>query len=178
MKLWSVHLVFGALLVGSLSAQQRGADNLSEIPLAEFAPAVTRIAEAQGLRLRGHMTAFGNVPSLSFDMHGCPRPVTVVLGVNFDIAPFVQATARETGDMARYVYIGRSWGKPQRLAFFAYRMQYAVLATFGLSRYVPGGHLLLIEAPLDCRSIETLDWRNAWNRAYVKALQHEVGAAG
>ena len=68
----------------------------------------------------------------------------VVLRVSFDEEPLLRS-AREQGDVLRYVYIDRSWEKPDRLAFFVERMKYAALATFGLTRYVPSGHLLLVD---------------------------------
>lgn len=169
MRAWPLHLVFGALLIGSLTAQQRTADTLVEIDPAALAPAVARVAQSQGLTLREHEMVYGNVPALSFDAPGCAGPVTVALRVNFDIAPFVQSSAREAGNIARYVYIDRSWETPNRLGFFVYRLKYAALATFGLTPYAPGGHVMLVEAPPDCQSAKTVDWRNVWNRDYVKA---------
>jgi hypothetical protein len=169
MKARPLHLVFATLLVGSLTAQERTADTLVEINPGDWASAVTRVAQSHGLTLRGHETVYGNVSALSFDAPGCSEPVTVALQVNFDFAPLVQTYAREAGRVARFVYIARSWDKPNRLAFFIYRMKYAALATFGLTRYVPGGHLMLVESPPDCQSAETLDWSDVWNRDYVKA---------
>src|SRR6266446_2974410 len=67
----------------------------------------------------------------------------------------------------RYVYIDRTWEKPDRLAFFVQRMKYAALATFGLTRYVPSGHLLLVDSPSRCQAADAIDWRNVWNRDYV-----------
>ena len=73
----------------------------------------------------------------------------------------------ERGDALRYVYLDRRWEKPERLAFFAERMKYAALATFGLTRYVPSGHLLLVDASPQCQVADAIDWRNVWNRDYV-----------
>lgn len=53
--------------------------------------------------------------------------------------------------MLRYVYIDRTWDKPDHLAFFVDRMKYAVLATFGLTRYLPSWHLLRVELPPNVR---------------------------
>ena len=173
MKAWPLHLMFGAILVGSLTAQQRTADTLVEIDPAGLAAAVMRVAQSQGLTFRDHATVYGNVPALTFDAPGCAQPVTVALQVNFDFAPFVQSSAPEAGEVARYVYIDRSWDKPNRLAFFIYRMKYAALATFGLTPYAPGGHLMLVEAPSECRAAATIDWSNVWNRDYVQAAAAE-----
>lgn len=89
--------------------------------------------------------------------------------MNFDFAPLVQSSAREAGEVARYVNIDRSWERPNRVAFFIYRIKHAALATFGLTPYVPGGHLMLVQSPPDCQSAQTIDWRNVWNRDYVEA---------
>jgi hypothetical protein len=171
MKPWPLHLVFASLLVGSLTAQQRTADTLVEIDPGELPAAVTRVAQSQGLAFRQRETVYGNVSALSFDAPGCSQPVVVALQVNFDFAPVVQSSARERGEVSRYVYIGRSWATPDRLAFFVDRMKYAALATLGLTRYVPGGHLMLVDAPRDCRSAATIDWSNVWNRDYVRSSQ-------
>lgn len=177
MRAWPLHLVFGTLLIGSLTAQQRTADTLVEIDPGDLATAVIRVAHSHGLRFRADQTAYGNVPALSFDAPGCSGPVVVALQVNFDLAPFARSSARNDGDVARYVYIDRSWEKPNRLAFFIYRMKYAALATFGLTRYVPGGHLMLVDAPPDCQSAATIDWSDVWNRDYVRAARANAAAA-
>jgi hypothetical protein len=177
MRVWPLHLLFGALLVGSLTAQQRTADTLVEIAPKDLSAAVTRIAQAHGWSLRDHQTVYGNVSALRFDAPGCSEPVIVALRVNFDFAPFVQSSVGEQVRVARYVYINRSWEQPNRLAFFIYRMKYAALATFGLTHYVPGGHLMLVEAPSDCRSAATIDWGNAWNRDYAAAARADADLA-
>lgn len=167
MKAWPLHLVFGTLLVGSLAAQQRPVDTLVEIAASDLATAVTRVAQSHGLTYREHETVYGNVAALTFDAPGCSQPVTVVLQINFDFAPLVRSSARNGNDITRYVYINRSWERPNRLAFFLYRMKYAALATFGLTQYVPGGHLMLVQYPSTCRSAAEIDWSNVWNRDYV-----------
>ena len=169
MKAWPLHLLFGAILVGSLTAQQRTTDGLVEIDPGDLAGAVTRVAQSQGLTFRERETIYGNVAALAFDAPGCTGPVIVALQVNFDFAPFVKSSAHMQGDASHYVYINRSWETPNRLAFFIYRMKYAALATVGLTRYVPGGHLMLVEASPGCQSAKTVDWSNVWNRDYVHA---------
>ncbi len=177
MKALSLHLVFGTMLVGSLTSQQRVADTLVEIDPVHLAPAVVRIAQSNGLTFREHVTVYGNVPALTFDAPGCSRPIIVALQVNFDFAPLVQSSAREADEVARYVYIDRSWERPNRLAFFIYRIKYAALATFGLTPYVPGGHLMLVQSPPDCQSAQTIDWSSVWNRDYVTATPAPIEAA-
>lgn len=173
MKARPLHLLFGAILVGSLTAQQRTADTLVEIDPGDLAGAVTRVAQSQGLIFRERETIYGNVPALTFDAPGCSQPVTVALQVNFDFAPFVKSSAHMQGDASYYVYINRSWETPNRLAFFIYRMKYAALAAVGLTNYVPGGHLMLVEASPDCQSVKTIDWSNVWNRDYVRTAAAE-----
>ena len=95
MRVWPLHLLFGALLVGSLTAQQRTADTLVEIAPKDLSAAVTRIAQAHGWSLRDHQTVYGNVSALRFDASGCSEPVIVALRVNFDFAPFVQSSVGE-----------------------------------------------------------------------------------
>ena len=60
---------------------------------------------------------------------------------------------------------------------FVERMKYAALATFGLARYVPSGHMLLVELPPDCQAAEAIDWRNVWNRDYVGDMRAETEAS-
>jgi hypothetical protein len=95
--------------------------------------------------------------------------------MTFDFEP-VMRSAREHGDVLHYVYIDRTWEKPERLAFFLERMKYAALATFGLARYVPSGHLLVVQSSPPCQAADGIDWRNVWNRDYVGAIPAETEA--
>jgi hypothetical protein len=53
--------------------------------------------------------------------------LVVLLLLTFEQEPVVRS-AREQGDVLRYVYIDRIWDKPDRRAFFVERMKYAGLA--------------------------------------------------
>jgi hypothetical protein len=176
MRAWTLHLVFATILVGSLAAKERAADVLVDIDNVALETAVTRVARSHGLEFQENLTIAGNVPALVFEAPGCSRPVTVVLRVTFDSEPLVRY-ARERGDVLRYAYLGRSWEKPDRLAFFLERMKYAALATFGLTRYVPSGHLLLVDAPSGCQIADAVDWRDVWNRDYFGITRTETEAA-
>jgi hypothetical protein len=81
---------------------------------------------------------------------------------------------REERNVRRYVYIDRSWQKPDRLAFFVQRMKYALLKTFRLTRYDPNPRVLLVDAPLGCQIVDRIDWRNVWNRDYIAAGHNVV----
>jgi hypothetical protein len=168
MRAWPLHVVFATILAGSLAAKERAPDVLVRHDNLE--PAVTRVARSHGLAFQGDVTLPGTtIRALVFDAPGCPRPVlVVVLSAVIDLEPVLRF-AREQGDVLRYVYIGRSWEKPDRLAVFTERMKYAALAPFGLTRYVPSQDLLLVESPSRCESAIAVDWRDVWNRDYVEA---------
>src|SRR5262245_28750707 len=152
MRAWPLHVVFASLLVGSLAAKERGADMLVDVDYVDLETTVTRVAGSHGLAFQGYSTLPGtHVPALAFEAPGCYRPMQVVLRVSFDEEPIVES-ARVQGNVLRYVYIDRSWEKPDRLAFFVERMRYAGLATFGLTRYVPSAHLLLVDSPSECQT--------------------------
>ena len=171
MRAWPLHVVFATILVSSLAAKERAADVVVEVDNDAFETAVTRVARSHGLSFRENVTV-GNLPALAFE---APGPVLVVLRVTFDYEPVMQS-ARAQGAVLRYVYIDRSWGKPDRLAFFVERMKYAALATFGLTRYVPSGHLLLVESSPRCQATDAIDWQNVWNRDYVGAARADTEA--
>jgi len=175
MRAWVVHVVFAAILLGSLAANGLGADLLVESGNLE--PAVLRIARSNGLVFHGYATIPGTeLGALTFLAAGCLRPVIiVVLLTTFDQEPIVRY-AREQGDVVRYVYIDHTWDAPHRLAVFVQRMKYAVLMTVGLTRYMPSWHLLLIESPAHCQVTDTIDWRTAWDRDYLKATEADVKA--
>jgi len=60
---------------------------------------------------------------------------------------------------------------------FAERIKYAALATLGLTRYMPSGHMLLVESPTDCQAAaDAIDWRNVWNRDYAGVTQAAIDA--
>jgi hypothetical protein len=61
------------------------------------------------------------------------------------------------------------WDKADRLAVVAERAKYAVLAVFGLTRYVPSWHSLLVESPERCEGLTDIDWGIAWCRDYLMA---------
>jgi hypothetical protein len=174
MRAWPLHVVFLMILVGSLAAKERAPEVLDVDNLA-LQTAVARIAQSQGLEFREDLTVTGkNV--LAFDAPGCPGPVFVLVRVVFEQEPLV-LSARERGDVVRYVYVDRAWEHPDRLALFVERMKYAALATFGLTRYVPSGHMLLIDSPPQCRIADAIDWRNVWNRDYLGAIPAATEAA-
>lgn len=168
MRTWPLHVVFAIILVASLAARERATDVLAESGNLE--PAIMRVALSHALTFQQYTTITGtDVRALVFEAPGCSRPVLVVsLFTTFDQEPIV-LSAREHGDVLRYVYIDRAWDKPDRLAVFVERIKYAVLATLGLTRYVPSWHLLLIKSPSPCRVADAIDWRPVWNRDYLTA---------
>ena len=110
---------------------------------------------------------FSAVVLETFDAPDCSRGLFVaVLEENLDRESMV-GLGGEEGDVLRYVYIDRSWDKPDRLALYIQRMKYALLKTFRLTRYDPDPRILLVDAPPGCQVADAIDWRNAWNRDYV-----------
>ena len=171
MRAWPLHIVFATILVGSLAAKERAADTLVDVDNLDRETAVTRVARSHGLTFQEYVTLPGTkLPALAFAAPGCFQPILVVLRAQFDEEPLLRS-AREQGDEVRYVYIHGSWEKPDRLAFFVERMKYAALATFGLTRYVPSGHMLLVDSPSHCPAADAIDWRDVWNRDYVEAAR-------
>jgi hypothetical protein len=170
MRAWPLHLVFATILVGSVAAKERAAE-VFDVDDATLEAAVKRVARSHDLAFREytHLTGTG-VSALAFEAPSCSRPLFVVVRLNFDFDPFVRS-AREQGDVIRYVYIDRSWEKPDRLALFVERMKYAALASLHLTPYVPSGRLLLVETPSRCQLADAVDWRNVWNRDYLGAIR-------
>jgi hypothetical protein len=169
MRAWPLHVVFAILLVGSLAAKERAADTLLDVDNLDREMAVLRVAQSHGLAFRENTTLAGTkLPALAFAAPGCFQPILVVLRAQFDEEALLRS-AREQGDEIRYAYIDSSWEKPDRLAFFVERMKFAALATFGLTRYVPSGHMLLVDSPSRCPAADAIDWRDVWNRDYIEA---------
>ena len=132
MRAWPLHVVFSTILLGSLAGKERAVDVLHADD-ATLQTAVTRIAQSQGLDFREYVTVGHLLPAVAFEAPGCSRPVLVIANVLFDEEPLMRF-AREQGDDVRFVYIDRSWEKPDRLAFLVEKMKYAALAVFGLTR--------------------------------------------
>jgi hypothetical protein len=176
MRPWALHAVFATLLVGSLVARELAAK--MAVDTDEFEPAVTRVARSQGLAFQGYVTLTGpNARALAFEAPGCSRPVLVVaVSILLDIEALFHF-APELDGVSRYVYIGRTWEKPDRLAFYVERMKYAVLKTLRLTRYVPDMRLLLVDSPSRCHVADRIDWQNVWNRDYLGATQADTEAA-
>ena len=170
MRAWPLHIAFASMLVGSLAAKEFAAD--APVDSADFEPAVIRVAGAQGLAFREYATLPGTaIRAMVFEAPGCPRPVLVVVlyeGMDREVIMHLDG---DEGDILRYVYIGRSWEKPNRLVLYVERMKYALLKTFRLTRYDPDPRVLLVESSSRCQVADRIDWRNAWNRDYLAAIR-------
>jgi hypothetical protein len=172
MRAWPLHVVFATILLGSLAGKERAVDVL-EVGDVTLQTAAARIGQSQGLDLREYAKVAGNLPVVVFEAPGCSGPVLVVAHMFFEEESAMDF-ARERGDTLRYVYIGRVWDKPNRLALLVERVKYAALASFGLTPYVPWGHLLLVASPPRCEIAAAIDWRNMWNRDYVEASRADT----
>jgi hypothetical protein len=170
MRAWPLHVVFAAILVGSLAAQDRTIHLLVESSGLEAA--VIGVARADSWVFRDYKTITGtDVRALRFGAPGCAPPVLVVLlRPTFDQEGVVRS-AREPGYTLRYVYMDRSWDKADRLAVLAERAKYETLAVFGLTRHVPSWELLLVESPPNCQAANAIDWRPAWSRNNLAAAK-------
>jgi hypothetical protein len=73
-------------------------------------------------------------------------------------------------------YIDRAREKPDRLAVFVERIKYAALVTFGLPRYAPSGHLLLVGVPPPCQAPMPSIGEMSGNRDYVGATRADTEA--
>jgi hypothetical protein len=173
-KAWPLHLVFSTILLGSLASKGRAVDVL-EVGDVTLQTAAARIGQSQGLDFREYVRVAGNLPVVVFEASGCSGPVLVVAHMFFEEESAMDF-ARERGDIMRYVYMDRVWNKPDRLALLAERMKYAVLASFGLTPYVPWGHLLLVASPPHCEIAAAIDWRNMWNRDYLETSRADPEA--
>jgi len=176
MREWPFRIAFAALFVGSLASKERAADVL--VKPTDFEPAIIRVARSHGLTFREDGRLAGtDVHALSFEAPGCSQPVLVVpLAAILDEESILPVIGEPDGVLLRYVYIGRSWQKPDRLELFLERMKYAALKTLRLTRYVPDPHLLLIVSSSECPTAGRIDWRNAWNRDYLAAIRTSTEA--
>ena len=170
-----MHVVFSTILLGSLAGKERAVDVLYADD-ATLQIAVTRIAQSQGLDFREYVTVGHLLPAVVFEAPGCSRPVLVVANMALTEEPLMHF-AREQGDDIRFVYIDRSWEKPDPLALLVEKMKYAALAIFGLTRHVSSGSLLLVASPPRCEIAAAIDWRNVWNRDYISAIRADLAAA-
>jgi hypothetical protein len=169
MRVWAVHTVFAAILIGSLAAQERATEVLAVSDSLE--PAVLRVARSHGLDFREYRTNSGTVSrALVFEAPRCSPPVIVSLRLGTFEEESVQS-APDQGYVRSYYYIERSWDAPAPHAVWAERVKYGALAMFGLTEYVPSRYLLLVDAPPRCQAAETIDWRPIWNRLYLAAAQ-------
>jgi hypothetical protein len=174
MRVWAVHTVFAAILIGSLATQERAAEVL--VVSDSLEPGVLRVARSHGLDFREYRTKSGTVlRALVFEAPSCSRPVIVNVRLGTFEEESVQS-APDQGYVRRYYYIERSWDAPAPHAVWAERMKYAALAMFGLTVYVPSRYLLLVDAPPRCQAAETVDWRPVWNRVYLAAAQADTEA--
>lgn len=183
MRAWPLHIVFAAILVGSLTIKER-TDLImdSSMERSSLQAAVIRVARSHGWAFRGKSSIDDTgIPALAFAAPGCAQPVLVGLD-QVSLSPSFRE--EDMGQLPsipdyvqRYVYIGQSWDKPNRLAVVGERIKYAALRVFGSTRYVPSRYSLLIETPRKCRVADGIDWRIAWSRDYLVVTPTNPGAA-
>jgi hypothetical protein len=165
-----LHAVFATVLVASLATKQAISDPLLESTSLE--QAVIRVAQSQGFAFRGYTTVTdAAIHTLRFDAPGCPgASLVALLAVTLEQEAIVRSDPSFPGARRRYIYLERTWDQPRRFEVFFERAKYAVLSAAGLSRYVPSWHMLLVEAPANCREIDPIDWRLVWDRNYLSTI--------
>jgi hypothetical protein len=120
MRAWAAaHLVFSTILLGSLAGNERAVDVL-EAGDVTLQTTAARIGQSQGLDFREYAKIAGNIPIVVFEAPGCFGPVLVIAPMILDEEP-VMRFVREQDDIIRYVYIDRTWEKPERLALLVER---------------------------------------------------------
>jgi hypothetical protein len=170
------HAAFAAILVGTIIARARSGDVLPKDDIDIMASAVIAAAQSQGLVSRGYASADGaELRTLTFAAPGCVRPLYVdVLETSLEQIAIV-SPEQQQGYRRYYVYFGRVWQRPDRLAIFFEKNKQAMLATLGLTRYVPSWHLLLVDAPLGCAAAAGVDWRAVWERPSREPARRTTG---
>jgi hypothetical protein len=165
MRVWA-HAVFAAVLVGSLASRERSVE--APIDDASFETVVLSVGRPQGLDFREYRTSgAGGRRTIVFNVPGCLRPMLVA----WRPATFEDEAAAESAPgqdyRLQYVYFDQKWNSPNRWAVSLQRMKYSLLAMLGRIDYATSNFVLQIEAPRDCPAAERMDWRPAWNRAYL-----------
>jgi hypothetical protein len=165
-RVWLIHAVFGTILVCSLTVRVIIPDALVERGSVE--PAVLKVAHSNGWAFREHETiADTGRQALIFETPRCSEPLRVILhSLTFEEEPATDVGSGQNY-VQRYVYIDHTWNEPHRLAVWAQRIKYAVLAAFGATEYIPGWHLLEIDMPPNCPAAGAIDWRMVWSRDYL-----------
>lgn len=108
------------------------------------------------LSARPTRTLFINLPNLQHRIRfRCAEPSKGEAQKPVVEAPRIEAT----GVDERFPY-----GKHlRRGAVTAFRLKYATLAPFGLTKYAPSWYLLQVEAPTNCHAAQAVDWSPVWN---------------
>jgi hypothetical protein len=172
MKRRATHGIFAAILAASIGVNSRIGDVVTAGDIAagkDILPAVIGVARSYDMALEQE-SRIADVTVLTFRVPGCARPLVIApLDVSLDRVPLVPQLDGEAYAV-RYVYLDRAWTKPDHLALVIKWRIHKVLGIFGLSRYVPSGYVLLIDAPRGCRIIDAVNWRPVWDRNYLASL--------
>lgn len=105
-----------------------------------------------------------------FTAPGCSSETQVYLiGLSLQVLPILDGVS-QPGSTRRIVYLGRTWGAPDRLALRLEWLRWKLLSPFGLGRFVPGSLALAVFDPPGCHSAETIDWGLAWDRRTIAQL--------
>ena len=169
MRAWLGRALLATILLGSLAAQEWTADLPEDGPRI-LERGILRVAGSRGLTLREYKTTSGVMSrTLVFDAPGCSQPVKVSQRLwTFEEEPLLEGGAEQ--DYARrYIYIDRSWDRPDPRAMFVQRTKYRSLAMFGLTEYVASMYLILVETPKNCPTAKAVDWSSIWSRDYLEA---------
>ena len=172
MKVWA-HAVFAAILIGSLASRERSAG--APVTDAGVGSVVASVARSQGLSLREFRTsAATGERSMTFDVPGCPKPMTVILRIaTFEDAAMTESPAPDNYHK-QYVYFDRKWNSPRPWAVSIERMKYSLLALFGRTDYATSSLVLEVEAPRECPAAERIDWRPVWSRASLAVAEADA----
>lgn len=166
MRVWA-HAVFAAILAGSLVARGRSAE--APVDEARLESAAIGAARSQGLNFREYQangTNWGR--AMAFAVPGCSRPVLAAWRLaTFEDEAVAQSAPRQDYH-TQYVYLDRTWDRPNRWAVSIQRMKYGVLALFGRVDYATSRFVLEVETPRNCPAAERVDWRAAWNRTDLR----------
>lgn len=177
MRAWLGRAVFVTILLGSFAAQERAAVSPEDGP-GLLEPGILRVAGSHGLSLREYKTTNGVFSrTLVFDAPGCSQPVKVSQRVwTFEEEPLLERHP-DPGYARRYVYIDRSWDRPDPRGVFIQRTKYRSLAMVGLTEYIPSTHLIVVETAKNCRAAEAIDWSPVWSRVSLSTARAGDGAA-
>jgi len=168
-SMWAFRSLILLTVLASLVVRFRGLRSQDEM-LATFDvdSAIREVVLDSGFALRDNPVQPPKVLSQAvyFQRPECRQASMVMpFALTSELLPFLAETIKP-GFARRFFYLDKSWEEaPSRLAMFFERGKNEFFGPFRKQHFFTGGMVaILVAEPVDCNRIDSIDWRQVWDK--------------